>query len=707
MSMENIEHIVVLMLENRSFDSMLGWLYEHETPEHFIPASTEPKYRGLKDIDPIRFINRALDGKLAIPPIRGASGFTAPNFAPGEDYEHVMLQFHGRTAPHDGEPTMTGVLDDYFWIVQNQMWLLDKANGKASELAPIVMQSYTPSQAPVLNQLARHYAVCDAWYASVPSQTNPNRAFLMCGTSDGLLNNGDLEIREAREVANNTGMVIGDDRFDKPTLFNALQDAGEDWAVFYQCGYLPKKMATLLKDPAALLGIVGPLAKNLKAFLDLWKPFVPYIETLASGDLESCYTWRLFPQIKDRIPDAAQNFQQIEDFHRRARAGTLPKFSYIEPAWSIAHNTNYTGKLADKFNALFSSLGNDFHPPGSILVGEQFVKEVYTSLIANEEAWKKTLLLITFDEFVGAFDHQTADLRPGVVKPPWRPGEAPPQRNRHKFDFDRLGARVPTIVVSPYVERGTVFRSDTDTPFDHASVIRTVLDAIGRPDLVEPFGQRAGHAPSFAAALALDQPRADARALGFLDAPRGIGDPVRLGESFVLKNQNGQYLAHAEVDMKFLAPGASTEKTRTMMLDLGLTAYFPVLGEGEHKALLSFVSPEPDPAATIAHGARLRLVTREHRVGSANMLGAWADSHDCYYDTEYMEGVYGRRQTWSPIKLDRKDQPLCYGDRIYLKNDYYPVRAWLAQDRRRGRGKWLTSNARGDVWTIEPALPRR
>jgi phospholipase C len=122
---------------------------------------------------------------------------------------------------------------------------------------------------------------------------------------------------------------------------------------------------------------------------------------LTSGDLASSYTWRLFPQIEAKVPNAADHFQKLEDFHRRARGGQLPRFSYIEPYWSISHTSN------PGLQQFFSVSGNDYHPPSNMLVGEQFVKDVYTSLIANRDAWSKTLLIITFDEFVGSFDHVT------------------------------------------------------------------------------------------------------------------------------------------------------------------------------------------------------------------------------------------------------------------------------------------------------------
>ncbi len=101
------------------------------------------------------------------------------------------------------------------------------------------------------------------------------------------------------------------------------------------------------------------------------KPYTDYLVGLTSGALESCYTRRLFPQIKARIPGAENRSRKTEEFHRRARAGKLPLFTYIEPFWSISHSTvDNRG-----YENLFSALGNDYHPPGSVLAGEQFVKE--------------------------------------------------------------------------------------------------------------------------------------------------------------------------------------------------------------------------------------------------------------------------------------------------------------------------------------------
>jgi len=702
MSLDKIDHIVVLMLENRTFDSLLGWLYEHETPEAFIPASSGPPYRGLQSINLNNFVNTALNGSLSVKPIRGAEGFTVPTIAPGEEFAQVLTQFYGKNPGPNAPITMKGVLEDFVQVLQKR----GLKDPDIRRNAPMVMESFTRGQAPVLNQLARHYAVSDAWYASVPSQTNPNRSFLMCGTSNGMINNGDLETNpQAKALEKILGMAIGDDRVDAPTIFNALHQAKVDWNVFFQTSYLPQKISALIENQGALLAllatvpVVGPgIAAALAVLLTAFKPYTNYLKELASGELGSCYTWRLFPQIKDKIPKAADHFHKLDEFHRKARAGKLPKFSYIEPYWTIAHSTTDN----PVYQNLFSALGNDYHPPGSILAGEQFVKEVYTSLISNKAAWEKTLLLITFDEFVGSFDHQTADLKPGSVQPPWAPNGKPPYQNKAGFKFDRPGARVPTILVSPYVRKGTVFRSATQTPYDHASVIATTLKGLRRPDLVEQFGARAKAAPTFEDVLTLQQPRTDAKSLPFLDTARKNGDLVHYGDTFVLKNQNGKYLSPAYGTMKVAGGGSVIPKALlNICVDLGVAAYFPTLGR-DGRAPLAFVTQSPDPPNAIINGVPILLVSREPGPGARNILGAWADSHDCYYYDEYLEGDNRAKQTWFiEIQHPRPNPSLQYGDKIRLANKFYKGQH-LSKDGRPFQGEWLTTSANGDWWTVEP-----
>lgn len=705
MSLDNIEHVVVLMLENRSFDSMLGWLYEQDAPALNIPAADpDDKYRGMQNVNPNDFVNTALNGTLTAKPSRGVQGFSVPDVAPGEEFEHIDVQFFDNPAPQPSSPiTMTGVLADFVEVLQG----LKFTGSDLARLGPMTLEAFTPGQLPVLNQLAKHYAVSDAWFASVPSQTNPNRAFLICGTSNGMVNNGDLETNpQAKEIEAVLGMAIGDDRVDAPTIFNALSDAGVDWAVFYQTSYLPQKISTLLTGLPILIPLLAAagfplLAAAAGALLLALRPYTGYLEDLTSGELGSCYTWRLFPQIKDKIPNADQHFSKLEDFHRLARAGQLPKFSYIEPFWSISHTT-VDNPTKEK---LFTVLGNDYHPPCNMLVGEEFVKAVYTSLIANQAAWQKTLLLITFDEFVGSFDHWTKGLEAGAVAPPWGLHGQPPFQSPTHFAFNRLGARVPTIIVSPYVQKNTVFRSTSSVPYDHTSVIATTLNWVGQPNKVASFGERAAAAPTFEGALTLAQPRTDEADLAFLDAPRAIGDPLQYGDAFLLKDQNGQYLTTYYATMKAAGGGSIIpDSVMGICIDLGIAAYFPRIG-GEQPAVLSLVTQAADPACQINNDDQVLIVSRETGLGALNLLGSWADSHDCYYSDEYLDATDAAKQRWSVQKLSDTDQPVCYGDQVYLVNVNDNGR--LTRDQRWFVASgWLTTDSKGDSWTIEPAPAR-
>jgi phospholipase C len=721
MAMDKIEHVVVLMLENRSFDSMLGWLYEKDRPSLCIAAAkSHDAYRGLQSVDLGKFENTALDGKLTVRPIRGAQGFTVPTVDPGEEFDHVNAQFFGTTTPKDGQPaTMTGVLSDFVAVLQERTYARDDI----VRLAPMVMETYTPAQLPVLSQLARHYAVSDEWFASVPSQTNPNRAFLLCGTSNGMVNNGFLETDpRAAPIERALHMMIGDDRVDAPTILNQLAADGKDWAVFWQTSYLPQKISTLIDTMAELLAFlnvvsrfVGPLAwvatiaDAALAMLGTLEGLSPaeleYLRELSAGDLHSSYTWRLFPQISQKIPGASSNFQSLDDFHTRARNGTLPAFSYIEPYWSIARAT--TGNAIGE--RLISALGNDYHPPSNLLVGEEFVKDVYTSLISNTDAWHKTLLLITFDEFVGTFDHVTDHLGAGTVAPPWgATGQAP--KCEEGFKFDRLGGRVATILVSPYIQKGTVFRSAEPVPYDHTSVISTTMKWIGREAGTTNFGSRAANAPTFENVLTLSEPRTDEADLLFLDTERSAGDPLRYGDSLWLRNQSGDYLTSAYATLKFAGGGAVVPRAGIDLLaDIGIAAYFPRYGSGETIAV-TLVSHSPDPGPQVGHRDTVRLVSREPQLGSRNVLGAWPDSSDCYYYDEYVDGDNAGRQAWTIENVDpAKGSGVCYGDNVYLlsaSTDYGGQRLtrdtrWLNTD------NWITtSSSGGDSWTIVPAPAR-
>jgi phospholipase C len=178
-------------------------------------------------------------------------------------------------------------------------------------------------------------------------------------------------------------------------------------------------------------------------------------------------------------------FRHFKQFEKDCAEGTLPAYSFLEPRSLVNPN--------------------DMHPPfwlhphvaSSVLAGEELVQEVYDA-VRHGKRWDRTLLVITFDEHGGLYDHVVPPL--GATPP-----IDPPTAGDEGFRFDRFGLRVPTIFVSPYIEEGTVVRAGGAIPFDHTSIIKTLCE---RWEL-EGLTARDRAAPGFAHVLsrAADQPR--------------------------------------------------------------------------------------------------------------------------------------------------------------------------------------------------------
>src|SRR6266436_4047805 len=214
------------------------------------------------------------------------------------------------------------------------------------------------------------------WFSSVPSQTNPNRAFALCGTSMGLVDNGFLEEDPWRlKIEDLVTYKLGDDRFRTKTIFNALEEGGKTtWMIFGRSALLQNKIglgAAFLEflncDPV-MHAILTKLIEE-KIGLDGLK----YLQECSSSEVISDYTYRLFPEIS-KVANAQSHFAKIDDFHAMARAGQLPNFSYVEPDWTIAETgTGAEWKWSDPaglLKILLFQQGNDYHPPGSLDAGE-------------------------------------------------------------------------------------------------------------------------------------------------------------------------------------------------------------------------------------------------------------------------------------------------------------------------------------------------
>jgi phospholipase C len=153
----------------------------------------------------------------------------------------------------------------------------------------------------------------------------------------------------------------------------------------------------------------------------------------------------------------------------------------------------------------------NYHPPHDVTAGEHFLLRIWNA-VSQSPNWNETLLIITFDEHGGTYDHV---LPPTGAVPP-DPKSDPGQNG---FRFDRFGVRVPAVLVSPWIEPGTVFRSNTDTPLDHTSILATLRDWLQIPAEKMLPSQRIAHSPTLEYVLTRTTPRPHNPTIGTLAAP--------------------------------------------------------------------------------------------------------------------------------------------------------------------------------------------
>ena len=405
-----VQHIVVLMLENRSFDHMLGYLYSSTGN---VSPSGQP-FEGLTGSESNPDDNGNPVAVFQIEPTT-PNAYYMPGADPGEGYMATNSQLFGNiTAPASpAVPAMQGFVKDFAytlgWQSREHGWTI-----LPGTTANDIMGCFTPDALPVLSALAKGYAVCDHWFSSAPTETLPNRAFALAATSQGHM---DDKTRT----------------FTTPSIFGLLGRHNLTWGIYgYQAEPLTK--STFTDIASAPGGTIGKFA----------------------------------------------------DFAAAAAAGSLPSFSFLEPSWS--------------------STGNSQHPAYDVALGEQLMHDVYEA-VRGGPGWRQTLLIITYDEHGGLYDH---------VRPPWGAARPDNTAGEFNFDFTRFGVRVPTVLISPLIAPGTVYRvPDGSAPLDHTSTLKTVEQRWGLPALTA----RDAAAPGFGDVLTLATARTD-------DVLAGVTIPV-------------------------------------------------------------------------------------------------------------------------------------------------------------------------------------
>jgi phospholipase C len=408
-----IEHVFVLMLENRSFDHMLGLsgltgvdLQGNSVTADGVAVNVNTNF------DP----STNTDVSVGSP-----AGYflTETEKGPGHEFENVVIQLCGAGVAYPPGGA--------YPAIHNSGFIVDYFAGNAPEPGRI-MRCYSPGQLPVMNQLAREFAVCDRWFSSLPGPTFPNRFFAMAGTSGGLDGSpSDLE----------TVIATGFEgyRFENGNIFDQLDQYCLPWRIYRGDDF-----------PAAFL-----------------------LSGMNLNELQGRLTG--FDDFESEVNDPGFN----------------KKFVWIEPKYG-----------ADKFDITGPgnfTCGNSMHPLDDVRRGEKLIKQVY-EVIRNSPHWETSLLIVTFDEHGGFYDH----VAPTAAVPP---GDVFTQDYiQHHFRFDRYGVRVPTLVISPLVRKGLIDHTERD----HTSTLATLQKLFGMGHLT----QRDAAAADLLSLVSLATPRTDA-----------------------------------------------------------------------------------------------------------------------------------------------------------------------------------------------------
>jgi phospholipase C len=352
------DHIVVLMMENHSFDNYFGML----------------PLRGQRAADGFTFDKHG--NPTNSNPLRG--GYVLPYHAPSTCQPIGVTQSWNATHQQiDG-----GRMDGFARTDEGSM------------------AYWTDADIPFYYSLARTFTLANRWFCSAPCQTFPNRRFLLAATAYGLISTDTTSVTDPPPAGG--------------TIFDRLAAHQVSWRNYFTD--LPG------------VGVIG--------------------------------------SIVEKYPS---NLAPVSRFFADCAAGTLPAVSFVDPEFGITNDLG--AALSGVPVAALSgptdeaeTQGGDEENPQNISYGEDFVASVVNAVLGSP-AWGRTLLVWTYDEHGGYYDHvpPPAAIPPDDIPPKLGPGDVP-------GGYDIYGPRVPTVVVSPYSRPNAV----TDVLHDHTSILATI-----------------------------------------------------------------------------------------------------------------------------------------------------------------------------------------------------------------------------------------
>ena len=370
MALQDIDHIFFVMLENRSFDHMLGYLS--------LDGTGGPPVDGLRSAKAWRDSFANVGDGTSYPVNRLSGSRKAKIDDPPHNKATTAQQI--ATAPAGPGPTrMGGFVQSYInsrTKAVDPKTKLPKPKPKPKRPGD-VMGYYDAEALPAFDHFARNFCVCDRWFTPLPLGTQANRLMAMGGAS---------------AITNNVG--IGDFP-DQELVYTWLDRQKIAWRSYTWGGFVP--FFTLMKRYRGL--IAGSLIKD--------------------------GAFRRYSRFRKHWQDP----------------NPFPSVVFIEPEYSDGPGFR----------------PNDDHPPTGVAGGQALLADIYNILIGNPARWEKTLMIVTYDEHGGFFDHV-----PPLDVTTMAGGDT----------FTTTGPRVPALLVSPHVARGQVFNE----PLDHTSFLQLLSD---------------------------------------------------------------------------------------------------------------------------------------------------------------------------------------------------------------------------------------
>ncbi|MEU8025690.1 phosphocholine-specific phospholipase C [Micromonospora haikouensis] len=403
-----VEHVIILMQENRSFDNYYGALRG---------------VRGFGDRTPLRLPT-------------GASVFEQPRPGGGK-----VLPFSARQAAVDaGRPESDiqylGALPHGFSDA-NQA----RANGWWDDWVAAKGQStmafYDRRDIPLQYELADRFTICDAYFCSVYGSTNPNRNYLWTGTTG-------YEPDGVNRAVTNAAYSYAHAGYQWTTYPERLEAAGVSWQIYQEW---------------------DNFTDNAVEYFRPWKEIGRKILSKVSGQYSTTEQFydSLFGKTADQRKAALAQFQQGVDSLTEAERRLFMRGAYrSEPDTLVQRlRSDINNGTLPKVSWLVPTAALSEHPGTSTPVGSaNLVYDILDAIASDPKTWSKTALFINFDENDGYFDHVPAPVAP-----------RPDSGNSDDW-FNGLpvgpGPRVPMTVVSPWTVGGFV----CSEAFDHTSVIR-------------------------------------------------------------------------------------------------------------------------------------------------------------------------------------------------------------------------------------------